>query len=629
MKRMVWATALVAALCLAFAAPVAAKNPVRPFAGWTNGTDSFDLAAPGCEAGAVIRYHDAGSGQFLHLGRVHVEVTHCTYMDSGTAGHFGPGTITITAANGDTLVLRQAGSFVFDQPMPSALTSSIRLSWTVVGGTGRFDDARGPERAPGTRTCRRARRRSCSGARSRTESWRSGPAPSARRGPLRVRRRRSRRSHSDHGRGPWRALPSTQQAPEPVRPAGVAREDPGSRREDAARRRRAARSAVGRRPDAGRGTCRRRALPRRRRRPRRHQGPGPRRRPGQGGRRQAGRLAAGGGGRRGPHPGDGHQGDHRPQGPGRAGRGHRQGVLPGGDPGPGQPADRRDGVRGGRRRDRGGRQGDAGGDPPGRGPSAPGAARLPGPRAGVRRWAGRAAPARFREDRPGSRRDHEGQRRGPRGGQPAGDHPRERHRGPRRAPRLPRREDHPRRLCAAPPPRPGEAARPRRGGPCGLGGAPLRHQLHPPRRVDRLHGQRRRPRHDHDGPREAGRRRAGQLPRHRRRRQGRPRGGGHAPDPGRPEGGGDPGQHLRRHHPRRRGGARPDRRAEPPGARGADGRADRRDERRGGRPPPRGGPLRDRRLPRRGGGQGSGGCGRRGGCPGHAVAAARAAGGAA
>ena len=216
-----------------------------------------------------------------------------------------------------------------------------------------------------------------------------------------------------------------------------------------------------------------------------------------GGRGKAGgvKLAAspaGGGGHRLAHPRHGHQGDHRPQGPRRAGRRDRQGVLPRGHPGPGQPADRRDGVRRGRRRDRGGRQDDARGDPPRRGPSAPRAARLPGARAGVRRRAGRAAPARLREDRPGPRDDDEGQRCRPRRGEPAGDHPRERLGGPRRAPRLPRREGHPRRLGAAAPPRPGEAPRPRRGGPGRLRGAPLRHQLHPPRRVDRLHGQRRR-----------------------------------------------------------------------------------------------------------------------------------------
>ena len=58
-------------------------------------------------------------------------------------------------------------------------------------------------------------------------------------------------------------------------------------------------------------------------------------------------------------------------------------------------------------------------------------------------------------------------------------------------------------------------------GPRGPRGRPDVHQA---RRHDRLHGQRRRPGDDDDGPRQAGRRRTGQLPRHRRwraRRQGR------------------------------------------------------------------------------------------------------------
>ena len=91
----------------------------------------------------------------------------------------------------------------------------------------------------------------------------------------------------------------------------------------------------------------------------------------------------------------------------------------------------------------------------------------------------------------------------------------------RRAARLPRREGHARRLRAPPPPRARGPSRPRRGGPDGPRGARGRAHVHQARRDDRLHGQRRRARDDDDGPREAGRRRAGELPRHRRRRAGR------------------------------------------------------------------------------------------------------------
>ena len=105
-----------------------------------------------------------------------------------------------------------------------------------------------------------------------------------------------------------------------------------------------------------------------------------------------------------------------------------------------------------------------------------------------------------------------------------------------RATGLPRRQGHARRLGAPPPSRARGAARPRRGGSRRPRGARGRPDVHQARRHDRLHGQRRGPGDDHDGPRQAGRRRAGQLPRHRRWRAGRQGRRGDADHPGRPEG---------------------------------------------------------------------------------------------
>ena len=98
--------------------------------------------------------------------------------------------------------------------------------------------------------------------------------------------------------------------------------------------------------------------------------------------------------------------------------------------------------------------------------------------------------------------------------------------------------------------------------------------------------------------------RAGELPRHRRRRQGGPGRGRDAADPRRPQRQGDPREHLRRHHPRRRGRAGADRGPGAAGARGADGRPDRGHQRRGGRRAAGGGELRHRGQPRRGGREG-------------------------
>ncbi len=130
-----------------------------------------------------------------------------------------------------------------------------------------------------------------------------------------------------------------------------------------------------------------------------------------------------------------------------------------------------------------------------------------------------------------------------------------------------------------------------------------------PRRQHRLHHQRRRPRHGDHGHDQACRRRARELPRHRRRRHAGAGGQGLQPGALRRQGGGDPGQHLRRHQPLRLGRPRAScrrcRRVEM--QRAADGAP--------GRHPCRGGPRdpgverlshHHRRQPRRGGGEGRG-----------------------
>ena len=144
--RTKWVAALLAAaLCLAFAAPAAGANPVRPFGGWTTGHDTSDFAKPGCPADAFVRYGSVGEGQMLHLGHVHVVVTQCTWLDEATGtGSFDLGTVTLTAANGDVLVLAQKGTFTL-------VPNTIEMTWTVApGGTGRFVDAKGSGTGHGT-----------------------------------------------------------------------------------------------------------------------------------------------------------------------------------------------------------------------------------------------------------------------------------------------------------------------------------------------------------------------------------------------------------------------------------------------------------------------------------------------
>jgi hypothetical protein len=138
------AVLVAAALCLAFAAPVAARDPVRPFGGSFTTVDSFDYAAPGCPSDAFLRANIVGQGRFEHLGRTQVRFTHCTGLDfSNGKGWSDVGEMTLTAANGDTLFLTHQATFHMD-PWPDFVTSTVdSFDWTVVGGTGRFEHATG------------------------------------------------------------------------------------------------------------------------------------------------------------------------------------------------------------------------------------------------------------------------------------------------------------------------------------------------------------------------------------------------------------------------------------------------------------------------------------------------------
>jgi len=140
MFKLLGVAALVAAVTLAGAAPATAADADRPFRGVTAGVDAF--GPPSCP-GASWQYHHLGVGQMTHLGRVTVEVSHCTWLDPlGGPATFGPGTITLTAADGDTLILADWGTATLvitpDGPM-----SVVDLEWEVIGGTGRFANATG------------------------------------------------------------------------------------------------------------------------------------------------------------------------------------------------------------------------------------------------------------------------------------------------------------------------------------------------------------------------------------------------------------------------------------------------------------------------------------------------------
>lgn len=134
-------------LALATAVPAAAADPGRPFHGSWTSPDGFDLAATGCPAGAMLRFTTEGHGQFAHLGLTSVAMSHCTWVDPATlTGWFDLGPITLTAADGDRLVLGHRGTFTLvpnhgaGPPFASAVST---ITWWVESGTGRFAKASG------------------------------------------------------------------------------------------------------------------------------------------------------------------------------------------------------------------------------------------------------------------------------------------------------------------------------------------------------------------------------------------------------------------------------------------------------------------------------------------------------
>ena len=112
-----------------------------PIQGYLVGVDEVpDMGAPGCEeVGAPLlwRFTSAGTGRLAHLGRVDFSYTHCTHVDYTIV----EGVLTISAANGDSLVLTYTGNVT--QYVPGDPFALWEMAWAVDSGTGRFANATG------------------------------------------------------------------------------------------------------------------------------------------------------------------------------------------------------------------------------------------------------------------------------------------------------------------------------------------------------------------------------------------------------------------------------------------------------------------------------------------------------
>jgi hypothetical protein len=117
------------------AAPVAADSADRPFAGSVSGQVMFVPTVPpeACPFGLTTTAEDV-PGRAMHLGRVLMSSAHCAAF-----GPLGPGMMTMVAANGDQIDIEYTG----EGPLEPAGTFEVHVDGTIVGGTGRFEDATG------------------------------------------------------------------------------------------------------------------------------------------------------------------------------------------------------------------------------------------------------------------------------------------------------------------------------------------------------------------------------------------------------------------------------------------------------------------------------------------------------
>jgi hypothetical protein len=127
--------ALLALVGLAPAAGASGSGQDVPIKGTVSGQVQF-LPATDCPSGFATTMVDV-PGVTSHLGLMTWSSRHCAPMGDA----FGPGTMTWVAANGDELFMAYSGSAPFPGPGVDVIEGESHA--TIVGGTGRFEDAEG------------------------------------------------------------------------------------------------------------------------------------------------------------------------------------------------------------------------------------------------------------------------------------------------------------------------------------------------------------------------------------------------------------------------------------------------------------------------------------------------------
>jgi hypothetical protein len=133
MKRRMFASSLALAVvaALGLASPAVAQVQV-PFRGTLEGDDQLVVPPP------VATVHGIGGGEATHLGRFAYDLQ--ATVDFRFPPPVGVGTLTLTSANGDTLVAGILGS---SRPVIPGVVVLVTEEAVIVDGTGRFAGATG------------------------------------------------------------------------------------------------------------------------------------------------------------------------------------------------------------------------------------------------------------------------------------------------------------------------------------------------------------------------------------------------------------------------------------------------------------------------------------------------------
>jgi len=120
-----------------------AKNELKtvPFEGYMDGYGWFNLSRTDCPTGS-LPLDAIGAGEGSHIGAYEIFFEICSYAQVDPTNPTYVGTATITAAKGDELYVSYNG--VATSP------TTYREFDTVIGGTGRFENASGAFEHTGT-----------------------------------------------------------------------------------------------------------------------------------------------------------------------------------------------------------------------------------------------------------------------------------------------------------------------------------------------------------------------------------------------------------------------------------------------------------------------------------------------